>query len=236
MAVYEVSRHRPKVVYCFTGIRKWVVRLWKRSFWFSKKVNVTLSLNWSMPYQRGCSQFLISSRGFDSSICDWKNKFSLFGKYKRYTAWIVALINYFFWKMTIEALNCEINSPTKDNEKNMWACCRYTRGHFERTHGDVLNAHTGEGRGGSSPVLLTKMAHVGLSLDPREVRQKQPLDLTHLRVGWEQDVTDSFNHSLYQIKAFHSSSPEGNVLSGMWRTICTSVSLRATTKMSSFGS
>ena len=24
----------------------------------------------------------------------------------------------------------------------MWACCRYTRGHFERTHGDVLNAHT----------------------------------------------------------------------------------------------
>ena len=25
----------------------------------------------------------------------------------------------------------------------MWACCPYTRGHFERTHGDVLNAHTG---------------------------------------------------------------------------------------------
>ena len=72
----------------------------------------------------------------------------------------------------------------------MWACCRYTRGHFERTHGDVLNAHTEgrrggrrgeEGRGGSSPVLLTKMAHVALSLDPREVHQKQPLDLTHLR-------------------------------------------------------
>ena len=40
-----------------------------------------LSLNWSMPYQGGCSQFLISSKGFDSSICDWKNKFSLFGKY-----------------------------------------------------------------------------------------------------------------------------------------------------------
>ena len=29
----------------------------------------------------------------------------------------------------------------------MWACCRYTRGHFARTHGDVLNAHT-EGGGG----------------------------------------------------------------------------------------
>ena len=63
------------------GIRKWVLRLWKRPFWFSKKVNITLSLNWSMPYQGGCSQFLISSKGFDSSICDWKNKFSLFGKY-----------------------------------------------------------------------------------------------------------------------------------------------------------
>ena len=25
----------------------------------------------------------------------------------------------------------------------MWACCRYTRERFERTHGDVLNAHTG---------------------------------------------------------------------------------------------
>ena len=24
----------------------------------------------------------------------------------------------------------------------MWACCRYTRERFERTHGDVLNAHT----------------------------------------------------------------------------------------------
>ena len=42
---------------------------------------ITLSLNWSMPYQGGCSQVLISSRCFDSSICDWKNKFSLFGKY-----------------------------------------------------------------------------------------------------------------------------------------------------------
>ena len=43
--------------------------------------NTTFSLNWPMPYQGGCSQVLISSRGFDSSICDWKNKFSLFGKY-----------------------------------------------------------------------------------------------------------------------------------------------------------
>ena len=41
-----------KIIYRFTDIRKWVLRLWK-------KVNITLSLNWS--YQGGCSQVLISS-------------------------------------------------------------------------------------------------------------------------------------------------------------------------------
>ena len=73
MVENEVSWHGPEIIYRFTGIRKWVVWLWKRSLWFSKKVNITLSLNWSMPYQGGCSQFLISSRCFDSSICDGKN-------------------------------------------------------------------------------------------------------------------------------------------------------------------
>ena len=44
--------------------------------------HITLSLNWSMPYQGGCSRVLISTKGFDSSIFDWKNKFSFFfGKY-----------------------------------------------------------------------------------------------------------------------------------------------------------
>ena len=82
MAVNEVSWHGPKIIYRFTGIRKWVLRWWKRPFWFSKKVNVTFSLNWSRPYQGVCSQVLISSKGFDSSICGWKNKFSFFfGKY-----------------------------------------------------------------------------------------------------------------------------------------------------------
>ena len=38
-------------------------------------------LNWVIPYQGGCSQFVISSRDFDSSICDWKSKFSFLGKY-----------------------------------------------------------------------------------------------------------------------------------------------------------
>ena len=38
---------------------------------------------------------------------------------------------------------------------NMCAWCRYKRGRFERTHGDVLNPHTGSR--GSSSVLLTKI-------------------------------------------------------------------------------
>ena len=37
----------------------------------------------------------------------------------------------------------------------MCAWCRYTRGRFERTHGDVLNPHTGSR--GSWSVLLTKI-------------------------------------------------------------------------------
>ena len=47
-------------------------------FWFSQKIYVTFSSNWTFPYQGGCSQFLISSWKFDSSICDWKNKISIF--------------------------------------------------------------------------------------------------------------------------------------------------------------
>ena len=58
--------------------RKWVMRWWKRPFWFSKKINVTLSSNWTFPDQDGCSQVLISSRKFDSSICDRKKYFLLF--------------------------------------------------------------------------------------------------------------------------------------------------------------
>ena len=82
MAVFEVSWHGPEVVYRFTGIRKWVLRLWKRPLWVSKKVKVTFSLNWTLLYRGGWSQFLISSNKFYSSICDWKNEFSIFfGKY-----------------------------------------------------------------------------------------------------------------------------------------------------------
>ena len=82
MAIYEVSWHWPKIIHRFTGIRKCVMRWWKRPFWFSKKIYMTFSSNWTFPYQGGCSQFLISSNKFYSSICGWKNKFSIFfGKY-----------------------------------------------------------------------------------------------------------------------------------------------------------
>ena len=60
MAEYEISRHGPEIICCFTGIQKWVVRWWKRPFWFSKKICVTYSSNWTIPDKGGCSQVLIS--------------------------------------------------------------------------------------------------------------------------------------------------------------------------------
>ena len=92
---------------------------------------------------------------------------------------------------------------------NMYAWCRYTRGRFKRTHGDVSNPHT-EGRG-SSLVLLTKIC-------PRMVTTwfrgslKKPVDLHyfHLRTGREQHVANSSKHSLCLIKLFSFSNPEGH--------------------------
>ena len=77
----------------------------------------------------------------------------------------------------------------------MWACCRYTRERFERTHGDVMNTHTG-GRGeeGAGVVIVIfsfpKFAHVGLSR-ASEVHHKKPLDLTHLRLANRSRTTRS---------------------------------------------
>ena len=89
MAVYEVSWHGQKIIYRFTGIRKWVLRWWKRPFWFSKKINVTFSSNWVIPYQGGCSQFLISCNKFYSSICDWKYEISIF--FEKYISFALSL-------------------------------------------------------------------------------------------------------------------------------------------------
>ena len=46
---------------------------------FTKKISVTFSSIWSLPYQGGCSQFLISSKGFDSSMFDRKINSPLLG-------------------------------------------------------------------------------------------------------------------------------------------------------------
>ena len=57
--------------------------------------------------------------------------------------------------------------------KHMCACCRYTRKRFERTHGSVLNLHTGrrEGEGwwgfsplSFSPLFLFSLPALGVSL------------------------------------------------------------------------
>ena len=83
--------------------------------------------------------------------------------------------------------------------QNVYVCagnmptCFYTCGHVAGTHGNVLNAHTGtfsmhtrrgggeEGRGRERRVIASSAHQNGPRLDPREVHQKQPLDLTHLR-------------------------------------------------------
>ena len=68
-----------KVMHRFTRILKWVLRWWRcRPFCFSKKISWTFSSNWVIPHQGGCSQFLISSSKFGSSICNWKYEFSIF--------------------------------------------------------------------------------------------------------------------------------------------------------------
>ena len=88
MAVYEVFWHGSEIIYRFTGIRKRVVRWWKRPFWFSKKTKVTFSSNWSLPYRGGCSQVLISSKEFDSSIFDWKNIFLFLWEISPLSHWV----------------------------------------------------------------------------------------------------------------------------------------------------
>ena len=58
---------------------------------------------------------------------------------------------------------------------------------------------------------LPKMAHVELTLVP-EIHQSNHriLPIWSLRIGREQQVPDSSNHSLHLIKLFNSINPEGN--------------------------
>ena len=50
--------------------------------------------------------------------------------------------------------------------RSMYAWCRYTRGRFERTHGDVLNPHT-EGKGVFVSSAYQNLPHVWSSLAPQ---------------------------------------------------------------------
>ena len=50
---------------------------------------------------------------------------------------------------------CTFKTSVYGHHAHMCAWCRYTRRRFERTHGDVLNGHTGNRW--SSPVLFTRI-------------------------------------------------------------------------------
>ena len=76
MAVYEASRHGPKIVSSLQRHPEERHEVGGRGpFWFSKKVNITL-----LELVDAVSKWMFSVpdllQGFDSSICDWK-----FGKY-----------------------------------------------------------------------------------------------------------------------------------------------------------
>ena len=93
--------------------------------------------------------------------------------------------------------------------KSMCAWCQHTRGRFESTHGGVFEST----HGWSSPVQFTKkFTHVGFSLGPTGSPKVTTgcCPCSSLRKDREQHVPDSFNHSLYLIKLFNSSYPEGN--------------------------
>ena len=82
--------------------------------------------------------------------------------------------------------------------KLMWVWCRYTRGRFEHTDGER-----------EKKVIVSseysKTAHVGLSRAP-EVQQRTPwiLPIFCLRIGREQHVAESSNHSLHLNTLFNS--------------------------------
>ena len=86
---------------------------------------------------------------------------------------------------------------------NMCACCRHTRGRFERTHGGQRGVIVS-----SAYQNLPKLGHQKAP----EVHQRNPwiLPISSLRIGREQHVAESSNHSLCLEKLFSFSNPEGH--------------------------
>ena len=99
--------------------------------------------------------------------------------------------------------------------QNMRAWCRYTQGRLESTHGGFfLDGHTGRGEGRkrrrvSPPVLLTMNGPRSYHLLER-FTERNPcvLQISSLRTGREQHVSDSSNHSLSLLQLFSFSCPE----------------------------
>ena len=85
------------------------------------------------------------------------------------------------------------------------ACCRYTRGRFERTHGDVLNLHT-EGAGAEVIVSSAYQEKPTYGYRSSEVHHRNPwtIHVFSLRIDREQHVPDSSDHSLYLTKLLSS--------------------------------
>ena len=77
----------------FTGIQKWVLKMWWwwRSFWFSWEILMTFSSTWVIPCQGGFFQFLISSRKCYCSIWDWAYVF--FTTFRRYHLFRMSLFS-----------------------------------------------------------------------------------------------------------------------------------------------
>ena len=99
--------------------------------------------------------------------------------------------------------------PRAHVETHVRVVLAYT-GTFLRAHGDVLNLHTGAG---SSSVLLAKICSRRLitSLQRFTKEPLGPFPFSSLRIGREQHVPDSSNHSLYLMKLLSSTYPEGGV-------------------------
>ena len=80
MAVYEVSWNGPKIISCFTSIRKWVLTLWRwRPFWFSWKISLTTSPNWVVPYQSDVLSSWSPPTNFIRPSATGNMKFPFFG-------------------------------------------------------------------------------------------------------------------------------------------------------------
>ena len=95
---------------------------------------------------------------------------------------------------------------------NMFAWCRYTRGRIERTHGDVLNLHTGgagEKGGVHRQFCLPKLAHVWLSR-ASEVQQRKFWIFSSFKFENRSRTTCPPNFAVHLIKLFSFSNLEGN--------------------------